>query len=383
MNELVVALNDSAEQPVWEGRADVHYICLWNTTKLILKDYEVVSCGIHEHAWRRAQYFQFAVVPDGEPLHVYHNHSPQSNKNLTNGRKKRIVKTLWDHVLTKASAAQPAVLFAGDFNCTPLEWTMCFNYVEHTQASRRTVQTCTSKLIPLLHGDRAIAINVRALQEDSGFGKSWDKNAFSDAHDVVLVPLYWGSPANIEPEPEQQPEPKPSAPAGKRSSSSVQHSLHREPLCTARTAEPTSTQAPQGQRKRNTAALATASKLSIIVRRITQTAIRSVLRSLLRRPLQMCQVMSKSQRPTRAAVLHSLLHQPASPSPPKRRAWPYHPLRHLCTKLSLKSWHAQMMKTSWKIWPTLPCLANSRPKHHSAVLNSLLTSHCHTCWACA
>ena len=52
------------------------------------------------------------------------------------------------------------------------------------------MQICTSKTIPLQVGDRAIAINVNALQEDSGWGKSYNQKAFSDAHDVVLVPLF-------------------------------------------------------------------------------------------------------------------------------------------------------------------------------------------------
>ena len=199
MNQLVVALNDSAEQPVWEGRADVHYTFLWNTSKLFLQDYEVVSCGIDEQSWRQAQYFQFEKEPCGEPLHLYHNHSPAGqvttnhNHRLTNGRRKRILKTLWGHLRTKSSAAQPAVLFGGDYYCTPLAWTICFDYIADTQASRRTVQVCTSKLVPKHHGDRAVAINVYALPEDSGFGKSWNEGAFTDAHDVVLVPLSWGS----------------------------------------------------------------------------------------------------------------------------------------------------------------------------------------------
>jgi len=43
--------------------------------------------------------------------------------------------------------------------------------------------------------DNAIAINVLATQETSGFGVSWQpkEEAFSDAHDVVLVPLHWGN----------------------------------------------------------------------------------------------------------------------------------------------------------------------------------------------
>ena len=50
------------------------------------------------------------------------------------------------------------------------------------------MQSCLSKAIPR-HGDIALAINAIAFQEDSGFGKSYNSDAFSDAHDVVLVPL--------------------------------------------------------------------------------------------------------------------------------------------------------------------------------------------------
>ena len=43
--------------------------------------------------------------------------------------------------------------------------------------------------------DNAIAINVQALQETSGFGCSWQSKqaVFTDGHDVVLVPLHWGN----------------------------------------------------------------------------------------------------------------------------------------------------------------------------------------------
>jgi hypothetical protein len=91
-------------------------------------------------------------------------------------------------VTAKSSVAQPAVVFGGDFNCNPLQWVTCFEHNMNTQAARRTVQACLSKAIPL-PGDSALAMNVQAFQEDSRFGKSWDKFAFSDAHDVVLVPL--------------------------------------------------------------------------------------------------------------------------------------------------------------------------------------------------
>ena len=40
-----------------------------------------------------------------------------------------------------------------------------------------------------------MAMNVRAMQEASGFGVSWQskEEACTDAHDVVLVPLHWGN----------------------------------------------------------------------------------------------------------------------------------------------------------------------------------------------
>ena len=64
-----------------------------------------------------------------------------------------------------------------------------------TQAARRTVQVCTSKPIPFHHGDRAIVFDAFAAQDNSGWGKSHiranEPKPFSDAHDVVLVPLCW------------------------------------------------------------------------------------------------------------------------------------------------------------------------------------------------
>jgi len=51
------------------------------------------------------------------------------------------------------------------------------------------VNTCQSKAIPREHGDTALVVNALALQEESCFGKSYSLTAFTDAHDVVLVPL--------------------------------------------------------------------------------------------------------------------------------------------------------------------------------------------------
>ena len=67
-----------------------------------------------------------------------------------------------------------------------------------TQASRRTVQVCTSKAIPRHRGDRAIVFNAFAVKEESGWGKSYKRHGkpdpFSDYHDVVLVPVCWRKP---------------------------------------------------------------------------------------------------------------------------------------------------------------------------------------------
>lgn len=212
MAHLLESLNSSAAQPassasssvlgtnpaqfVWAGRCDGHYIFLWNTTRLYLKKYDFISCNIEEHPWRKCQYLQFQHPDALEalPLHVCHNHNPSSdNLVLTNGRRKRIFSALWSHVLQNqpGSAAQPAVVLGGDFNCTAFQWTQCLKEAIGTQKSRRTVQVCTSKTIPHHHGDRAIVINAFALQENSGWGKSFSRTAFTDDHDVVFVPLSW------------------------------------------------------------------------------------------------------------------------------------------------------------------------------------------------
>ena len=53
---------------------------------------------------------------------------------------------------------------------------------------------CMSQPIGGHKGDNAIAINVRAIAETSGFGVSWmaKKDAFTDERDFVLVPVHWG-----------------------------------------------------------------------------------------------------------------------------------------------------------------------------------------------
>ena len=48
MSYVLSKLNDSAQQPVWRGQSDGHYMFLWNTEKLRLKMYKYISCEVEE-----------------------------------------------------------------------------------------------------------------------------------------------------------------------------------------------------------------------------------------------------------------------------------------------------------------------------------------------
>ena len=160
MQHLVTKLN-STSCDMWAGRSDGHYIFLWNSRKLVLRKYDYVSCGVEEHPWRMAQYFQLhrAQLENDSPLHVCHNHSPSSRPNctLTDERRKVIFGTLWNYVLQQDPGASslPVAIFAGDFNCVELQWIQCLQRANFTQASRRSVQMCVSKKNPE-HGDQAM-----------------------------------------------------------------------------------------------------------------------------------------------------------------------------------------------------------------------------------
>ena len=67
---LATSVCSSAAMPAWEGRSDGHYIFVWNSNRLLLKDYRYVSCGIKVHSWRMAQYllFECAESPGDPPL---------------------------------------------------------------------------------------------------------------------------------------------------------------------------------------------------------------------------------------------------------------------------------------------------------------------------
>jgi len=195
MNHVLSKLNGSAEQPVWTGKSDGHYIFLWNSEKLHLQMYEYISCQIPEAPWRMAQYFQFqhAEKQTGPPLHVCHCHSPSSDnqketptqeqiiRKLTDERRAKIFEVLWNQVEKNnprehpCSVAEPTAIFGGDFNSSDLEWTQVLEKAWKTQASRRSIQRCVSSYSTPAHklhkGDRAIVFNGNALQQDSHWGK--------------------------------------------------------------------------------------------------------------------------------------------------------------------------------------------------------------------
>ena len=207
INHVLSQLNNSAQQPVWRGESDGHYMFLWNTKKLHRELYKYVSCEVADQPWRKAQYFRFqhAEKQTGPPLHVCHCHSPSSDKGkLTNARRATIFKALWTQVETNnpPGAAEPTAIFGGDYNCDEFEWSHCLGMASETEGSRRTIQKCISSYSEpawkLHKGDRAIVFNGRALQENSRWGKRTgaERDAkkppyFTDEHDLVVVPFYW------------------------------------------------------------------------------------------------------------------------------------------------------------------------------------------------
>ena len=207
INHVLSQLNNSAQQPVWRGESDGHYMFLWNTQKLHLELYKYVSCEVADQPWRMAQYFRFqhAQKQTGPPLHVCHCHSPSSdNGKLTNMRRATIFKALWTQVENNnpPGAAEPTAIFGGDYNCSDIEWSHCLDMASETECSRRKIQKCISSYSEptwkLHKGDRAIVFNGRALQQDSHWGKRTgakrDANKppyITDDHDLVAVPFYW------------------------------------------------------------------------------------------------------------------------------------------------------------------------------------------------
>ena len=107
------------------------------------------------------------------------------------------------------SAAQPVAVLGGDFNTDYMTWTIVLRDANATQDSRRTVQECKSAKFENHHGDRAVVFNAWAVQEDSRWGKNHQRagkpKPFSDAHDVVLVPLCWRRYASMSSSSAAQP----------------------------------------------------------------------------------------------------------------------------------------------------------------------------------
>ena len=211
MHVILRELNETGEESgYWAGETDLHYIFLWNTRALKMIHYSVISCGIPSQSYRQAQYFKFHSTLKQKELHIVHNHSPSSGKKkLTMQRREDICTTLWNHVLANSNAAQPAALFGGDFNCSILEWNLCLKNVHKSWSTRRSVQFCRSRKDGH-HGDNAVAFNVRAYQQDSGFGtrsrtgSQTKADVCSDDHDVIIVPFYWEESQESPPPQKQQ-----------------------------------------------------------------------------------------------------------------------------------------------------------------------------------
>lgn len=218
MQDILMTLNSSAEQPAsygnssaeqhaWEGKADGHYIFVWNSQRLKEETYEYASCGIDEQPWRMFQYLRFTNREpyNAPPLHVIHCHSPSSkNSPLGNniGKRSRIFRTLWKYVMSAQASSGyadftlPVAVFGGDFNCSKSQWTVCLSNETETETSRKSVQECTSSANPNQEGDRALVFNAWAAQEDSRWGKNYPRadkryRPFTDNHDVVIVPIMW------------------------------------------------------------------------------------------------------------------------------------------------------------------------------------------------
>ena len=118
---------------------------------------------------------------------------------MTNTIRAIIAKTAWDIVCLADSAAQPVAVFGGDYNCSMVEWRAVIDAMASTRPTRRREQLVKSRVIEEegrkhLHGDDALAFNCLALQENSRYGNNFREkgvtnNGFSDAHDLVLVPI--------------------------------------------------------------------------------------------------------------------------------------------------------------------------------------------------
>ena len=102
--------------------------------------------------------------------------------------RKLVAKTAWNLVCGEDNAAQPVALFCGDFNNTLFQCNTVIN--ESLKVKISWIQLCTSSDTPR-HGDNALAINCTALDEPSHYGRTFREKqfAFSDAHDLVLIPI--------------------------------------------------------------------------------------------------------------------------------------------------------------------------------------------------
>jgi len=165
---------DSAAQPVWMGRWDIHSISIWKM-HLKLVHAELVSCSITGQDWRKAQYLRLHLAEAEFPIHVFHTHRPSSVKRiLTFERKKFVLRNLWNHALrchgallgSAAQPAEPIVVFIGDYNYDMDEWATCLAGLNLSPSSRSSAQYVIAKIdhgneSPPKRGDTAVAINSR------------------------------------------------------------------------------------------------------------------------------------------------------------------------------------------------------------------------------
>ena len=205
-SRLVKFLNEqgkssSAEQPAarqWAGVGCYHYVALWRTDLgFTCEDEHSFHCRIASRPWQKGQYLRFVNKDWPHCVHIINTHCVSGEKKLTNAMRRTVANTAWDIVCNADTAAQPVAIFCGDYNNNMVQWRMVIDAMPKGKWSR--VQLCVSRNFEIndispKHGDQALAINCLALMEHSRYGKTFRKkgvrtNGFSDAHDLVLVPI--------------------------------------------------------------------------------------------------------------------------------------------------------------------------------------------------
>ena len=194
LGQLLQYLNRGAAQPAWAGLAAAHYIFIYSlASRFRVSSHALLSCDIPSQPYRQALHVVLAHPDTGAKIFLYINHSPSSRSCPLNlSRKRTILQTLLKHAHSTSGAEQPAIVFGGDYNCTEMNILKSLARLAEEGFRVRMPYLCTSGPIPR-HGDLAMLWNCVAIQENSGFGKSF--KGISDNHDVVLVPFYVRKPS--------------------------------------------------------------------------------------------------------------------------------------------------------------------------------------------